>query len=300
MSLLKKLTAWTILGLTLNNNLSWNQVVTKMSKTAGQQLGPLRRVSSYILHAQRAIIYKAMIWSKMKYASSAWIGATPTSLAQLDSVQNRARGVIGLTNEYEDHRIQQLNHLRAVGAATLFYRMFYNDAPELLCQLMPDSYVHDPRLWQSVRTHDLAVEVPRSNLVSHARSFLPSTAQLWNSFPAQIPALRSRASFSREVNCFLGATSSAASEWYFISAVNAQLCHVLKKKREKKKKKKKCICLPDRHELVQHENGNSPAGSLGGSDWTELRALCCCILYQDWIRSSRDTSQGSIAENKKI
>ena len=39
-----------LLGLTLNNNLSWdvwNQVVTKMSKTAGQRLGLLRRVSPY-------------------------------------------------------------------------------------------------------------------------------------------------------------------------------------------------------------------------------------------------------------
>ena len=124
-----------------------------------------------------------------------WIGATPTSLAQLDSIQNRAKCVIGLlSNEYEDHRIQPLNHRRSVGAATLFYPMFYNEAPELLCQLMPDIHVHDPRLWWSVRSHDLAVEVPRSNLVSHARSFLPSTAQLWNSLPAQIPAIRSRAS----------------------------------------------------------------------------------------------------------
>ena len=202
-----------LLGLTLNNNLSWNQVVTKMSKTAGQRLGLLRRVSPYILPAQRAIIYKAMIRSKMEYASSAWIGATPTSLAQLDSIQNRAKRVIGLpTNEYEDHRIQPLSHRRAVGAATLFYRMFYKEAPELLCQLMPDIHVHDPRLRRSVRSHDLAVDVPRSNLVSHARSFLPSTAQLWNSLPAQIPAIRSRASFSREVNRFLGASSSAASK----------------------------------------------------------------------------------------
>ena len=149
----------------------------------------------------------------MEYASSAWIGATPTSLAQLDSIQNRAKRVIGLpTNEYEDHRIQPLSHRRAVGAATLFHRMFYKEAPELLCQLMPDIHVHDPRLRRSVRSHDLAVEVPRSNLVSHARSFLPSTAQLWNSLPAQIPASTSRASFSREVNRFLGASSSAASK----------------------------------------------------------------------------------------
>ena len=114
-----------LLGLALNNNLSWNQVVTKMSKTAGQRLGLLRRVSPYILPAQRAIIYKAMIRSKMEYASSAWIGATPTSLPQLDTIQNRAKRVIGLpTNEYEDHRIQPLSHRRAVGAATLFHHMF--------------------------------------------------------------------------------------------------------------------------------------------------------------------------------
>ena len=202
-----------LLGLTLNNNLSWNQVVTKMSKTAGQRLGLLKRVSPYILPAQRAIIYKAMIRSKMEYASSAWIGATPTSLAQLDSIQNRAKRVIDVpSDEYEDHRIQPLSHRMAVVAATLFYRKFNEEAPELLCLLMPDIHVHYHRLRRSVRSHDLAVEVPRSNLVSLARSFLPSTAQLWNSLPAQIPAIRSRASFSREVNRFLGDTSSATSK----------------------------------------------------------------------------------------
>ena len=94
-----------ILGLTFDNNLSWIQLVTKMS-TAGQGLRLIRRVSPYILPAQRAIIYKAMIRSKMEYASSAWIGATPTSLAQLDSTQNGAKRIIGLPiNEYEDHHI---------------------------------------------------------------------------------------------------------------------------------------------------------------------------------------------------
>ena len=75
-----------------------------------------------------------MMRSKMECASSAWIGAPSTSLAQLDSIQNRAKLVIGMsTIEYDDHSIQLLNHHRAVGAATLFYRMFYKEAPELLC-----------------------------------------------------------------------------------------------------------------------------------------------------------------------
>ena len=99
----------------------------------------------------------AMIQLKMEYASNGWISATPTSLVQLDYIQNRAERVIGLlTNEYEDHRIQPLSHRRAVGASTLLYRMFYKEAPELLCKLLQDIYVHDPRL----RSHDLAAEVP--------------------------------------------------------------------------------------------------------------------------------------------
>ena len=158
----------------------------------------------------------------MEYTSSAWIGTTPISLAQLESIQNRTKRVIGLpTNEYEDHRTQPLSHHCSnyperwvVGADTFFHRMFYKEAQELLCQLMPDIHVHDPRLRRSVRSHNLAVEFPRSNLVSNARSSLPCTVQLWNSLLAQIPAIRPRASFSREVNRFLGVTSSAASKWY--------------------------------------------------------------------------------------
>ena len=48
-----------------------------MSKTAGQRLGLLRRVSPYILPVQSAFINKAIKRSKMEYASSAWIGVTP-------------------------------------------------------------------------------------------------------------------------------------------------------------------------------------------------------------------------------
>ena len=197
-----------LLGLTLNNNLSWNQVVTKMSKTAGQRLGLLRRVSPYILPAQRAIIYKSMIQSKMEHASSAWIGATPTSLAQLDSIQNRAKGVIGLpTNEYEDYRMQLLSHCRAVGAATLFYRMFYMEAPELLCQLMPNIHVHDPRLRRSVRSMTKQWKSQDQTLSAMQDHFYHLRPNYGILFLLKFQPLdQGPASVSREVNRYLSAT----------------------------------------------------------------------------------------------
>ena len=84
------------------------------------------------------------------------------------------------------------------------HRMYYGEAPELLCQLLPEHLQLDPRLRRSVRSHDLAVQIPRSNLVSHKRSFVPSAARIWNSLPEYIPSLEKRACFKKEVNRYLG------------------------------------------------------------------------------------------------
>ena len=87
---------------------------------------------------------------------------------------------------------------------TLFHRMYYGEAPELLCQLLPEHLQLDPCLRRSVRSHDLAVQIPRSNLVSHKRSFVPSAARIWNSLPECIPSLEKRPCFKKEVNRYLG------------------------------------------------------------------------------------------------
>ena len=73
--------------------------VTSMAKSAAQRTGLLCRVAPYLLPTQRAMICKAIIRSKMEYASSAWFGATPTSLSQLDAVQRRAIRIIDLPED---------------------------------------------------------------------------------------------------------------------------------------------------------------------------------------------------------
>ena len=60
-----------VLGLTLSKDLSWKHDVTRMAKSAAQRTGLLRRVAPYLLPTQRAMIYKAIIRSKMEYGSSA-------------------------------------------------------------------------------------------------------------------------------------------------------------------------------------------------------------------------------------
>ena len=127
-----------------------------------------------------------------------WTHSTPVQLS-------RAIRIIDLPeDDLISHQIQPLGTRREVGALTLFHRMYYGEAPELLCQLLPEHLQLDPRLRRSVRSHDLAVQIPRSNLVSHKRSFVPSAARIWNSLPEYIPSLEKRACFKKEVNRYLG------------------------------------------------------------------------------------------------
>ena len=194
-----------LLGLALSKGLSWRHDVTSMAKSAAQRTGLLRGVAPCLLPTRGAMIYKAIIRSKMEYASSAWFGATPTSLSQLDAVQGRAVRIVDLPGDgLISHQIQPLGTRREVGALTLFHRMYCGEAPGLLCQLLPEHLQLGPRLGRSVGSHGLAVQVPRSNLVSHKRSFVPSAARIWNSLPEYIPSLEKRACFKKEVNRYLG------------------------------------------------------------------------------------------------
>ena len=50
-------------------------------------------------------------------------------------------------------------------------------------------------------------QIPRSNQVSHKRSFVPSAACIWNSLPQYIPSLEKRACFKKEVIAILATAS---------------------------------------------------------------------------------------------
>ena len=194
-----------LLGLTLSKDLSWKHDVAGVAESASQRAGLLRRVAPYLLPTQRAMVCGAIVGSGMECAGSAWFGAAPASLSQLGAVRGRAVRVVGLPGDgLVSHRVRPLGARGGVGALTLFHRMYYGGAPGLLCQLLPERLRLGPRLGRSVGSHGLAVQVPRSNLVGHGRSFVPSAARVWSSLPEYIPSLEKRACLKKEVNRYLG------------------------------------------------------------------------------------------------
>jgi len=193
-----------LLGLTIRRNLTWSHHIDKMSTDAGKRLGLLRRVSPYLSPEQRATIYKCMVRSSMEYASTVWMGASATSLSSLDAIQRRATKIIDMPQDSLDSiQIQPLEQRRNVGALSLLHRMYHQDAPTLLNNLLPGPYVHRRETRLSTSQHSAALEPVKSTSSCHKRTFLPATVKLWNCLPQDIVNIRDLKNFKRIVNAHL-------------------------------------------------------------------------------------------------
>lgn len=184
-----------------NLQLTWNHVVDKMAQNTGKCLGLVRRASRFLNPIQRATIYKSMVRSWMKYASSIWMGASATSLGRLDAIQRQAIRIIGLPQQaLEARSIQPLDQHRKVGALTLLHQMYYKEAHALLNELVvpPPTFRRSTR--QSTSRHACSVSGPVSITTGHATTFLPTSVNVWNNLPEEIVNIKDRQKFKQEVS----------------------------------------------------------------------------------------------------
>ncbi|KAI8480817.1 hypothetical protein Bbelb_414520 [Branchiostoma belcheri] len=177
-----------ILGVTIDNKLSWTKHTLNTAARAGQKLGAMRRVAHKLTPSGRAAVYKAQVRSVMEYASLCWMSAPATSLGLLDSVQRRALKIIG-TNEQEARltlNIPSLQHRRQVAAAALLYKMHTDTCPAGLKTMLPKPYTfrRTTRTSLAMPTHALAQPVSRTS--STGRTFIHSGVQIWNQLPDSI------------------------------------------------------------------------------------------------------------------
>ncbi|VEN45444.1 unnamed protein product [Callosobruchus maculatus] len=153
----------TLLGININNNMSWHDHVVSIAKTASQKLGVLFRCRKLYTPEQLLLLYKAQIRPSLEYCSHVWGCAPKHSLKLLDTIQKRAIRLIDTPSLTKD--LHSLEHRRRVADLSLFYR-FYRG--------------------RFLRAHPYQVEVltPRTSLLQH--SFFWRTSSLWNQLPGNL------------------------------------------------------------------------------------------------------------------
>nr|CAI5851059.1 unnamed protein product [Callosobruchus analis] len=123
-----------LLGISINNNMSWHDHVATIAKTASQKLGVLFRCRKLYTPEQLFLLYKAQIRPSLEYCSHVWDCAPKYSLKLLDSIQNRAIRLIDAPNLTKD--LHSLAHRRRVVGLSLFYRFYHGRCSSELAQII--------------------------------------------------------------------------------------------------------------------------------------------------------------------
>ena len=180
------------LGVTLQNNLSWNSHVDTIAKKANNARAFLQRNLQQCPKKTKELCYTTLVRPIMEYSSVVWDPFTEENIRKLEMVQRRAARMV-----YADYRLtssitimlQQLQwstlqERRAQAKAIIVYRIFYSLVNIPANQLVPTI---------SVRSHNMRFMVPFARTLVYQRSFFPDTIRLWNSLPQSV------VSFKREV-----------------------------------------------------------------------------------------------------
>jgi len=170
-----------VLGITIDETLSWKPHISKLCKTLSRNLFLLSKLKSFTEESTRKMFYHAHIQPHLDYASVVWDGASDANFKELNTLHRRAAKLIFDKSKYAintDDKIRQLEMLPLSEHMKINKLMFVHKA---LCGRVP-GYI-SALFQQSNRPKRMQREkllIPKPRLDIFKTSFSYSGAKLWN------------------------------------------------------------------------------------------------------------------------
>ena len=132
-----------VLGITIDNNLTFNVHVSNLCKKASQKLHALARVSGYMNLGQRRTIMKSFINCQFGYCPLVWMLHSRTLNNQINRIHERALRIV-----YKDYAASFDELLSRDGTVTVherniqilateLFNIVNGDAPDILKEVFP-------------------------------------------------------------------------------------------------------------------------------------------------------------------
>jgi retron-type reverse transcriptase len=174
----------TMLGVKIDNTLTWRQHTNSMAKRASAKLAYLFRARRYFTSLQLLLLYKAQIRPLMENCYHVWGGAAKSNLEILDKVQ---RSAIRLINDASlTDSLQSLSHRRQVAELCIFYRFYHCKASTELTGSLPCPYSANFNSRKTLPAGSFGVNLPKSRIDAYRNSFFPRVADMWNKVPYHV------------------------------------------------------------------------------------------------------------------
>jgi hypothetical protein len=182
-----------VLGVTIDNNLSWTNHVNGLSKRISQKLYQLSKIKHFLNAHARKQFFHAHIQSPIDYSSTLWDSASANTLKPLLGIYKRALKLTLLksttltTHDYKSLDVLPLKSKLEYNTGIIMHRIVTGIAPSTLIANFRTNAVR--------HTHKLIIPIPKLDLFKC--SLIYSGGNLWNNLPTSIKNLTNYTAFKR-------------------------------------------------------------------------------------------------------
>lgn len=188
-----------ILGITLDNNLTWSNHISLLSKRVAQKIFQLTKIKHFLDLNARKHFFHAHIQSIIDYASTLYDNASENALKPLIRMHKRALKQIILKStslslqDYKKLEILPLHLKLELNKAVTMYKILNGFAPPPLIKRFPQNYKR--------HTHKLVIDRPRLDLFKSSLHYSGGT--LWNRLPPSVKTKKTLGSFKKGLKLYL-------------------------------------------------------------------------------------------------
>ena len=193
-----------LLGAILDRQLSFRSHLRSITYKANQRMHFFKKVAPLLNMAGKLCLYKGFVRPTMEYSILTWMGASESSLKQLDRVQHRALRLIG-----PGVVLPHLSHRRMVGALCYMCKLHSIPSSHPVASLLPGPAVAapNPRTRRSSiarHPHQLQHDHPARTASWNLRRLPNAASKAWNVVPPSLlqhrPELKKMQAFKDKIN----------------------------------------------------------------------------------------------------
>ena len=189
-----------ILGITIDNKLSFGSHIRKMCKKSGQKLNALSRITTFLNKDKKSIIFNAMIKSKFSYCPIIWMFSSQRSNNLINKVHERSlRLITNDENSSFETLLQNINditvHQRNLQILmTEVYKIIKGEAPAI----MKNSFIFRENI-HNIRNFQFIANENKNTVRYGLDTMCYRTPSLWASLPEEYKHLNSVRKFKEKI-----------------------------------------------------------------------------------------------------
>jgi len=203
-SKLKQVTEYKLLGITVDNHLTWQNHLAKISKTISCNLFALSKLKDILSGRAKKAFFHAHILSHINYISNVWDNCAENHMKLLKSVHKRG---IKLISSVKDQSYQvkcsklhllTLEKQLKLNKCNLVHRIIHRKAGTSYLANMFSLHANHRSSRQS-----MSLQLPKPRIDLYKSSLAFSGSQLWNSLPNTLKEINSFHKFKQSLLKYL-------------------------------------------------------------------------------------------------